>query len=378
MDKEYEEKKKLFSDAIALKKTSRVPNLSNFYTWKILDSEFTLREAMYDYEKMEKLVRDFHNRYNFDAYMDLGSRNPLRVTDALGGGHHEVDDEKESINYIDHVLMTPDEYPEMKQDLVKFYWTKAFARKYPETTLPKLKQAALELMAYGQFVQHMTDVFVQEYKCPTVFNYNAVALMPFETLHSNLRGIKEISLDIRRHGKAIQELTDVMFATETYPAISAALETDTSSYVCDTYTALLGYAILSYKQFEMFYWPHLKKIIDLVVKKNKTLFIFCESTMLRFVDFFKEIPSGHVVLHLEEDDIFEIRKLLPNVCVAGGMNSTTLGYGTVKECVDYAKHLIDDLGDGYIFTQNKMMSFRSDCKRENLIAVNDFVRNYKP
>jgi hypothetical protein len=168
----------------------------------------------------------------------------------------------------------------------------------------------------------------------------------------------------------------MMFETRTYPAIELALNSDTSSFVCDTYTALLAYAILSPKQFERFYWPHLKKIIDLVVEKNKTMFIFCESTMLRFVDFFRDIPAGHVVLHLEEDNIFEIKKLLPNVCVAGGMTTDLLGRGTAAQCVDYSKKLIDELGDGYIFTQNKMMSFRNDCKRENLIAVNDFVRGY--
>lgn len=376
MDELYKEKRDLFRDAINLKKTKRTPNLSNFFTWKIIDSEFSLREAMYDYDKMEKLVRDFHHRYEFDAYMDLGTRNPLRVTDALGGGHHELNEEKEAINYTDHILMEPEEYPEMREDMLKFYWTKAFARKFPKANIEMLTNAALEFARYGQFVQHMTDVFVDEYHCPTVFNMNAVALMPFETLHSNLRGIKAISMDVRRHGEEVKDVIDMMFETRTYPAITAALESDTSAYVCDTYTALLAYAILSPKQFEKFYWPHLKKIIDLVVEKDKTIFMFCESTMIRFVDFFQEIPAGHVVLHLEEDDIFQVKKRLPNVCVAGGMTTDLLGRGTPEQCVDYAKHLIDDLGDGYIFTQNKMMSFRNDCNRENLIAVNDFVRDY--
>lgn len=376
MHAEYQEKRDLFRNAIALKKNKRTPNLSNFFTWKIFDSEFSMREAMYDYDKMEKLVRDFHNRYLFDAYMDLGYRNPLRVTDALGGGHHELNEEKGAINYIDHILMTPDEYPEMRDNKLKFYWTKAFARKFPNANLEMLNNAAMEFARYGQFVQHMTEVFVEEYHSPSVFNMNAVALMPFETLHSNLRGIKEISLDIRRNGAAVQEVIDNMFETQTYPAVCAALDGDTSPFVCDTYTALLAYAILSPKQFEKIYWPHLKKIIDLVVEKNKTFFIFCESTMMRFLDFFQDIPKGHVVLHLEEDDIFEVRKKLPNVCVAGGMTTDLLGRGTPEQCVDYAKHLIDELGDGYIFTQNKMMSFKNDCRRENLIAVNDFVRDY--
>jgi len=372
----YKEKRDLFRDTTALKKTKRTPNLSNFYTWKILDSEFSLKEAMYDYDKMETLTREFHNRYQFDAYIDLGVRNPIRITDLLGSGYHEIDEKNETINYVDHVVMEPEEYPEMLKNMKKFYWTKIFPRKYPNVTAEMLKNSAMEFAQFGQFTQRMTEIFVQEYHCPAVFNVNSVALIPFETFHNSFRGIKGISMDLRRHGDELLDVSDMMFETITYPKIVTAFDSDTSSYVCDTYTALLGYAILSPKQFEKYYWTYLKKIIDLAVEKNKTFFIFCENTMMRFADFFQDIPAGHVVLHLEDDDIFEVRKRLPNVCVAGGMTTELLGRGTPKECVDYAKHLIDELGDGYIFTQNKMMSFRNDCKRGNLIAVNDFVREY--
>lgn len=83
------------------------------------------------------------------------------------------------------------------------------------------------------------------------------------------------------------------------------------------------------------------------------------------------------MIHLEQDDIFEFRKKLPNIGVAGGMPTTKLGGVSSEECVSYAKELIDTLGDGYVFCQNKMVSYRNDCTRENLLAVNEFVRNYK-
>ena len=59
------------------------------------------------------------------------------------------------------------------------------------------------------------------------------------------------------------------------------------------------------------------------------------------------------------------------------MKVELLGNGTPQECVDYAKKLIDELGDGYIFSENKMLSFKNDCKRENLLAVREFVRDYR-
>ena len=372
----YEDRIKLFKDTIELKKTERVPNLSNFFTWKILDSPYKLSEAMNDYNKMEKVVCDFHERYQFDAYMDLGTRNPIRVTDALGGGDHEVNDKTESINYYDHVLMKSDEYQELLDNEVKFLWTKVFARKFPDTTPEKLIDAVQELIVYGQFNDKMTDKFVQEYHCPSVFNMNAVLMHPFEYLHNNYRGIKEVSIDLRKRRAELKDVIDKKFETQMLPALDAALDLDTSAYVCDTYFPMLAHAILSPKQFEDIYWPQLKRIIDRVVEKNKTIYIFCESTMLRFKDYFQDIPKGHVILHLEQDDIFEIHKELPNICLAGGMTTDLLGNGTPRQCIDYSKKLIDELGNGFIFSQNKMVSFRNDCTRENLLAVNEFIRNY--
>jgi hypothetical protein len=55
-----------------------------------------------------------------------------------------------------------------------------------------------------------------------------------------------------------------------------------------------------------------------------------------------------------------------------------LYHGTKRENINYAKRLIDELAadGGFMFSQNKMVSYPNDCKAENLKAVNDFVREY--
>jgi hypothetical protein len=64
----------------------------------------------------------------------------------------------------------------------------------------------------------------------------------------------------------------------------------------------------------------------------------------------------------------------------GGMANSMLGRGTKQQCLDRAKHLIDELGadGGYIMSQDLIGSYRSDAKRENLEAVCNFVREYRP
>jgi hypothetical protein len=79
------------------------------------------------------------------------------------------------------------------------------------------------------------------------------------------------------------------------------------------------------------------------------------------------------------DNPFEMKKALGDkVCITGGMPCHLLHSGTVKENIAYAKRLIDELSPGYIFSTDKMVSYPIDCKAENLKAVNDFVRDYRP
>jgi len=369
-------RKKLFKDCIGFKKPERIPTISNVYTWKILDCGYKLSEAMMDYDVMEELVSEFHERYQFDAYLDLGIRNSLLPTKAMGEQFYVINDETESVNFYDHVLMEADEYKEFAQDLKAFYW-KMLLRKYPNATKGQFVDAIESFMEFGMFNKSQMEKFAHEYNIPIVLNIQGVVMNPFESIYQTYRGIKGISIDLRKRGGELKELLDVLYEAELAPRLNAALKMTDDAFVCDFYTAFLGHSILSPKQFEEYYYPYLKKTLDAIIAAGKTIYMYSESNILRLAEFFQDIPKGIVILHPELDDIFELRKKLPNICIAGGMKTELLGYGTQQECVDYAKKLIDGFGEGFILSQDKMISFRNDCKRENLLAVNEFVRNYK-
>lgn len=371
----FKERGELFTNAIQMKKNKRTPLLANFFTWKILDSEYTLTEALQSYDIMEKVVCDFHERYQFDTYFDLGTRNPIRVTDALGAGYHKIDEPNESIFVVDHSIMERDEYLELAKDPLAFNWSKAFARYAPDLTIAQLQNAALEFAAFGEFGQKMNDKFLNEYQCKLMSPY--ISLLPFEQFFNTYRGIKELAIDLRKCKAEMIEAMETLYQTAVLPAMQGAVTADTSPFFSDAMTAFLGHSILSVKQFGELYWPYLKRILDLLTANKKTMFIMCESTMMRFTDFFRDLPSGTLMIQIEQDNIFELRDNLPNVCLAGGMTTDLLGHGTPRQCIDYAKKLIDELGEGYVFSTNKMMSYRNDSKRENLLAVTDFVRNYR-
>lgn len=377
----FQERVQLFRDATRFKKINRIPNISNFTTWQILDSDtgYKLSEAMKDWNKMHEVVLEFHKRYNFDGYTGLGTRNPIGVTDALGVSMHEVDDEKEIVNHRDHAWMNGDEYKEYSEDSMKYFWTKVLPRKYPDMSMDRMKNCVAEYMAFVQYNQKILETLAEN-QVPNLFDMVGVILHPFEKVFNYLRGIKGVSLDLRRHKSEIIETMEMKYQQEIVPVLDLVCAQDNENlYPFDVSAVFLGHSVLSTKQFGEIYWPHFKKIIDKLAENNKTMFLGCESDMMRFVEYFQDVPKGVLTIHLELDNIFEMRKKLPNICFAGGMTTDLLGYGTKEQCVDYSKKLLDELGrdGGFIFSQNKIVSYRNDCKRENLLAVNEFVRNYR-
>lgn len=379
---EYRDRLQLFKDCMNLKTPKKIPFYSNFYSWKVFDSDrgYKLSECLSDYSKMEQVVREFHERYHFDTYQELGTRVMYTPFDELGSRYMVVDDDIGSIQYTEHAPMNGDEYPDFANQRKELYY-KMFLRRFPELTYSKMAAAIQKFLEYGDFVRHMNRVFTEEYACPPISNLENTAgtlFSPFDIFFQFYRGVQGASLDMRKHKGDMLKALDAFYNDDLVSRLESNLSTDNSNYVCDVRIGMLAHSILNPKQFDEFYWPYIERMINCIVKSGKTVCLSVQSFIGRFADYFKNIPKGHAILQFEMDDPFELRKKLPNICLAGGMKSSMLGHGTPKENVEYVKRLINEMGPGFILCQDKFMAYRNDCKRENLLAVAEFVHNYRP
>ena len=371
------ERKQLFENAYDFKPNKRIPTAANFFTWKYLDAGYNLNTALRDYQIIEQVNRDFYELYRYDAYSDTGGRNSVRVSEALGGHFHYVNEAGDAVEADDRTLIEGDEFQEYMANPLAFQWSKQLQRyAKPGLTLQDINNAVMELLAYGQFMAKMEQVFVEEYGALMTLPMSSLVMSPIETLFNGFRGIKATALDIRKQKSELIEIMDFMWATSCAPALEVAKTLDDSHYVAPFATVLLAHSILSVSQFEELYWPYLKRIFDAAIETQRRVYIFSESTMLRFAEFFDYLPKGTLLLHPEQDDIFEVRRRLPNVALVGGMPTSLLYNGTPSQCVDYAKRLVDELGLGFVLSQDKMMSYIQDGKRENLLAVQEFAQGY--
>ena len=381
------ERVRLFRDAADFKRTERIPQFSSAVTWKVFDAGHTLDEAMTDFKVMEECVRHFLDTYRVDAILDIGIRNQFNVTEAFGGsGYYYYTPEVVGIR--DHAHCTLDTLDEYLDDPERYIWEKVLPGKYgadwDSKTLDVWKSTFRAYMAYTKNVLHMNSV-AKEYGIPSMAPNNPMSgtiSFGIEELEANLLGIKQLSLAMRRGPDKLERFIKVWDERHIDPLIEKIKASDgrNEKYCFDASIMMLAQNIMNVKQFERFYWPSLKRLLDAYAEKHMNVRIFCEGSVLRLLDYFRDYPKGTLTLHLEQDDPFAVRERLPNVCIMGGMTTELLSNGTPEECVEYARRLCGGLGaeGGYIYSENKMLSYRNDAKRENMLAVCEFLQSYRP
>ncbi len=364
----------------------RIPVVSFFVTWKILDAGYKLSEALESYDVMEKVMRHHQETYNFDMLNDVGIRNPYRFAKAMGSNTYEVNDENESLFVHDIHIAEPEQYKKLTENYFKFLWEVGLPNKFDwwgeETDISRIQGAIGEMMGFMGFSGKINMIMTKEYGLPPRVAPNPLPQMSIENVLGFIFGIKGTSTMMRRNKEGLHEVLntmDAMFYTPALMGMKNLPEGQNRGFCYDSLLAMLAHNFMSPSQFEEFYLPSLKPYMDVMQEKKMNGLIFTEGNILRFKDAFKDYDKGVLTLLPENDDVFEMHRDLPNVSIMGGMPCSLLGHGTKEECIDRAKKVCDEIGcdGGLLFSQDKMGSYRNDATPENLKAVNDFVREYR-
>jgi|LSQX01.1.fsa_nt_gb uroporphyrinogen-III decarboxylase len=375
-------RRQLIEDTVRLRKRERVPHFSNIHLWLVLDYGVKLTEACSDWELMEKCQLAFYDKYKFDLAQTVACLlcHPMAMIKDIGQGFYIWDDVNSVVSLQDTRLLLPDEYEQFIADLPRYTWEVLLPRKYerwPELKVKDMMEPLAEYQRYTDFAARMGEAAVKRYGIPKA-SAVMVGMPGIELLCNLYTGMKGLAMDMRRQPEQVKAAVQ-MLESGTDAVVQSILEEPRDTEAAfDVWLGMLAHNFLSIKQWEAYYWPYLKKLLDAVVAADKTAYIFVEGYVSRFYDYFRTFPAGHIALHIEQDDVYEVKKNLPNCCIVGGMSSTLLGSGTKEQCIDRAKQLIDDLGQegGFILSQDKMISYMRDANPENLKAVCDFVSEY--
>lgn len=380
---------KLIRDAQSMvTKPERTPNVSFFITWKIQDAGYKLSEALADYEIMRKVVIEHQEKYGWDAIVEMGNRNQYNLVQYLGDSYYYYNDDNDAVEYTDFPFMEVEDFAEYAKDPKKFLWEKALGRKFKfwdSDCTPEFVQGIVKENAeFGNYSFGIMKEMNEKYSIPMSMRFDIpTPQCGIEFFYSHARGIKNISVDMRRNAHALDDALDAFHALWFYPQLEAMKKIAPGidpnvSFDCNT--TILAHTIMNRKQWEKYFWPYLEKVFDVYAEKGWNTRYFTEGEGKISWEYIKDYPKGIITIHIENDDIWEAKKLLPNACLMGGMKNEVLGTKSKQECIDLAKHLIDEIGfdGGYIMSQDKLGTFKIDGKSENVKAVCDFVREYTP
>jgi uroporphyrinogen-III decarboxylase len=364
----------------------RVPIALMIETWAGHHSGYDIVELGYDYPKLResflKVADDFEEIDALPPAFGVRPGNLYIVAQSKEFSYYDA--EGEAYASVQHIeaegVMSEDEYPELIADPFKFIVEKQLPRRYaafaksPTETALAYGQTAIVWKNYIQgAIATLGEQLAVEKGLPCLFKGSTE--MPMDALMDYFRGFKGISIDIKRRK---QEVIDACEAL--YPLmIKRAIHGVETGIFPGIFIPLHIPTYLRPKDFETFYWPTFKKMIDTMVENECTPILFMEGNWEPYYDFIKELPKKKVVGLVEGADFKKMKQELGDtICIMGGMPVDVINYSTKDEAVKYAEKLIDDLapGGGYIFALDKVLIAPNDANAENLKAVLQTVAKY--
>jgi len=133
---------------------------------------------------------------------------------------------------------------------------------------------------------------------------------------------------------------------------------------------------MSLENYKRFYWPGLKKLLNLLIDEGMTPIVMCEGKYQTRLEVLADVPKGKVIYFFEDVDLVKAKEILGGTaCIAGGMPTEYLMYGDKQRVIDHTKRMIDLLapGGGYIMSNSLALD---QVKMENMEAWKDTVFSY--
>ncbi|GAW31018.1 uroporphyrinogen decarboxylase family protein [Carboxydocella sp. JDF658] len=251
-------------------------------------------------------------------------------------------------------------------------------RLYSELDTDSTTRAMVLAKAFKAFHDEMGNAgriygnLIKKYGYAFVNFYSGFCEAPFDFVADQLRGFKNITIDIRRIPDkveaAVEAVTPWMIKMGTPPK---------PSYYEATFIPLHMAPYLRNKDFERFYWPTFKKTVEGLKAVGMRANLFVEHDWMRFIDYLAELPEGTIMMFEYGDPKLIKEKLGKKHIITGLYPVSLLKTGTKQQCIDKAKELIDILAPGgnYIFGFDKALITADSVNIENTRAVLEYVAN---
>lgn len=369
------ERTQLFHDVLDGKIPERVPVFAAFpvefciqYAGKDL-VEVQWNHEMLD-EVFDKVCKDFYadmlpvNAFRFPSfYKLLGAKNFVMSSSGFLQ-HPEIEG------------MVPEDYDDFIASPYDCIVEKILPRIYSELDTDSNTRSLAFAKGFKAFCDEMGYLGVLYGKLIQKHNYAGVNLFagfteaPFDFLADQLRGFKGISIDVRRHPKKVEAAVEAAL-----PLLVKAGTPPVVNKNDATFIPLHMAPYLRDKDFERFYWPTFKKLVEALAEAGLSANLFVEQDWMRYLDYLYELPENTIMRFEYGDPKLVKEKLGDRHIISGFYPISLLKTGTKQQCIDKAKELLDILAPGgrYFFDFDKVPVTLDSINVDNARAVLDYV-----
>ncbi len=400
-------REKRITDAIQLRITDRVPVCSPIGYFAAKYSGIPCSAAYYDYDAWyaayKKTLTDFqpdmifHQPFTPGKVLEILQPNAIRWpgfnTDPRFG-HQAVETENMKADEYEAFINDPSDYmfrtlisragknlsgfarlPRLSHlesgNKAMFIMLEAFSDpeviQFFETIIEAGKEMAVWKEKRKKFEQ-----MIQDMGFPSFFN--AAAMPPFDIISHGMRGLNGAVVDIyRQPGMVIAACEKILELTLSRPLPSPNENGNIRVFMTNTRGSD---QFLSKAQFDRFYWPTFKRLVNNLIGRGGTPCIFFEGNFTSRLEYLLEFPAGKILARFDSTDIFRAKDILKgHTCIEGNIPPSVLQTGTVDDVRDYCKKLIDYCGrdGGYILSPR---SSTDEVKPENLKAMIEYTKEY--
>jgi hypothetical protein len=380
-EKFYKERATRHLKATMCQEPDRVPVSipSGNYPAYYVGSNF--KTMMYDYKACvaawRKFMIDFYE--DMDSFMGPGLVFSGKVMDIMDYKNytwpgHGLGDDVNTFQFVEAQYMKADEYDAFLKDPSDFGFRVITPRivgaaeplKYfpPLNTLmgtpmsmtypfarPEMREAFKKMIAAGEEVEKQQKILmefnreVMEWGFPMGRGGMGMGVAPFDVIADFLRGTEGTAIDMFRQPEKLLEAID-MITELTITRLTAGSGQSISFPLHkgdDTF--------MSRKQFEKFYWPSLKKVIDALINEGIMVSLFAEGAYNQRLEYIGDFPKGWVTWMFDQTDMSNAKKMIGDkCCIAGNVPASIVITGTPKQVKESCRKLIETCapGGGYI------------------------------
>jgi hypothetical protein len=244
---------------------------------------------------------------------------------------------------------------------------------------PPVQETLLKMIEVGREYQRMMKVLGPYAGLGPANGYpggmgGAFAKAPFDTLGDTLRGTASVMKDMYRRPDKVLEACDKIADITIKNILRSPGIAKGVIVMYPLHKGADGW--MSRKQFETFYWPSLKKVMNAFINEGLIQYLFAEGSFNTRLEYVNEFPKGFVTWLFDQSDMFKAKQILGDkCCIQGNVPSSLMVTGSPQDVKAYCRKLIEGCGKGggYILSAG---AIAENPKLENLRAFLAAVREY--